>query len=188
MSMKQIIVGSILFSVLSMADTSGFDKTLTLQGISFHIQATNEGSLNQLSITTSGLSGNNEVMKQEIDGSVTGAEVADLNADGFPEVYVYVNSAGSGTYGSLVAYASNRNKSITPIYLPELSDDKKLSKGYMGHDEFTIIENSFARRFPVYLKDDSNCCPKGGTRQIEYKLVAGEAGWILKVKNSMVIK
>ena len=96
--------------------------------------------------------------------------------NGFPEIYVYVNSAGSGAYGSLVAYASNRNKSLTPIYLPELSDDKKLSEGYMGHDEFTIIENSFARRFPVYLKDDSNCCPKGGTRQIEYKLVAGEAG------------
>ena len=48
MNMKQIIVGSVLFSVVSMADTSGFDKILKLQGISFHVQATNEGSLNQL--------------------------------------------------------------------------------------------------------------------------------------------
>jgi len=172
----------------SSVSTGGFDKTLKLQGISFHVKATNEGSLNTLTITPSGLSGGNEVMKQEIDGSVTGAEVADINADGFPEVYVYVTSAGSGSYGSLVAYASNKNRSITPIFLPELSDDKKLSEGYMGHDVFTIMENRFARRFPVYLKDDPNCCPKGGTRQIEYELAAGEAGWILKVNNSTDIK
>ena len=183
MNTKQIVAG-LLLSAVTLVNAADFDKTLKLEGLSFHVQATNEGSLNQLSITTSGLSGNNEVMKEEIDGSVTNAEVADINGDGFPEVYVYVTSTGSGSYGSLVAYASNRNKSITPIYLPELSDDKKLSQGYMGHDEFTIMENSLVRRFPVYLKDDPNCCPKGGRRQIEYKLVAGEAGWILRVKNS----
>jgi uncharacterized protein len=167
---------------------SGFDKMLKLQGISFHVQATNEGSLNQLKVTPSGLSIVNDVIKQEIDGIVTGAEIADINADGSPEIYVYVNSAGSGSYGSLVAYSSNNNKSITPIYLPELSDNKKLFEGYIGHDKFTIMKNTFIRRFPIYLKDDPNCCPKGGMRQIEYKLVAGEAGWLLKVKNSTVIK
>jgi len=181
MHIKKLIIGGLL-TVASMADTSGFDKILKLQGLSFHVQATNEGSLNQLTITPSGLSGTNPVIKQEIDGSVTGAEVADLNADGFPEIYVYVNAAGSGSYGSLVAYASNRNKSITPIYMSKLSDDKKLSEGYMGHDEFTIIESSLGRRFPVYKKDDSNAKPTGGMRQLTYKLVAGEAGWILKVK------
>jgi hypothetical protein len=50
-----------------------------------------------LTITPSGLSIANDVIKQEIDGSVTGAEVADVNADGSPEIYVYVNSAGSGS-------------------------------------------------------------------------------------------
>lgn len=166
-------------------DTSkGFDKVLTLQGITFHVVATNEGSLNQLTITPSGLEIVNEVMKQEIDGIVTGAEVADINADGSPEIYVYVNSAGSGSYGTLVAYSANNKKSLSGIYLPPLEDDKKNSVGYMGHDEFTIIENSFARRFPVYNEGDANCCPKGGTRQLQYKLVAGEAGWQLKLLKS----
>ena len=77
MHIKQIIFGG-LFTVASMADTAGFDKVLKLQGLSFHVQATNEGSLNQLTITPTGLSGNNPVIKQEIDGSVTGVEVADL--------------------------------------------------------------------------------------------------------------
>jgi uncharacterized protein len=167
------------------SDTSkGFDKVLILQGITFHIVATNEGSLNQLTITPSGLEIVNRVMKQEIDGRVTGAEVADINADGSPEIYVYVNSAGSGAYGSLVAYSANNKKSLSGIYLPPLEDDKKNSVGYMGHDEFTIIENSFARRFPVYNEGDANCCPKGGTRQLQYKLVPGEATWQLKLVKS----
>jgi hypothetical protein len=164
--------------------SNGFDKVLKLEGITFHVQATNEGSLNQLTITPSGLSIVNDVIKQEIDGSVTGAEVADINADGSPEIYVYINSAGSGSYGSLVAYASNNKKSLTGIYLPPLEDDKKNSVGYMGHDEFTVIESSFARRFPIYKKEDSNANPTGGMRQLQYKLVPGEATWKLKLVNS----
>lgn len=172
-----------------LSDTlNGFDKVLKLQGITFHVQASNEGSLNQLTITPSGLEIVNRVMKHEIDGRVTGAEVADINADGSPEIYVYVNSAGSGSYGSLVAYSANHKKSLSSIYLLSLEDDKKNSDGYMGHDEFSIIENSFARRFPVYNEGDANCCPKGGTRQLEYKLFAGEATWQLKLFNSTTYK
>jgi len=164
--------------------SNGFDKILKLEGITFHVQATNEGSLNQLTITPSGLSIANDVIKQEIDGSVTGAEVADINADGSPEIYVYVNSAGSGSYGSLVAYASNNKKSLTGIYMSPLEDDKKNSVGYMGHDEFAVVESSLARRFPIYKKGDSNANPTGGMRQLQYKLVPGEATWQLKLVNS----
>ena len=133
--------------------------------------ATNEGSINQLTITPSGLEIDKRVIKQEIVGRVTGAEIADINADGSPEIYVYVTSSGSGSYGSLVAYSANNKKSLSDIYLAPLEDDKKNSIGYMGHDEFTVIENSFARRFPVYNEGDANCCPKGGTRQLQYKLL-----------------
>ena len=45
----------------------------------------------------------------------------------------------------------------------------------MGHDEFTIIETSLARRFPIYKEGDTNNKPTGGNRQIEYKLKDGEA-------------
>jgi len=168
--------------------SNGFDKVLKLQGITFHVQATNEGSLNQLTITPSGLATVNDVIKQEIDGSVTGAEIADINADGSPEIYVYVNSAGSGSYGSLVAYSANNKKSLSEIYLAPLEDDKKNSVGYMGHDKFSIAKNSLIRSFPVYKKDDANCCPKGGTRQLKYRLVQGEATWQLKLSRSMIGK
>ena len=168
----------------SEASVKGFDKVLKLQGITFHVKASNAGSLNQLSISTTGLELGDEVIKKEIDGSVTGAEIADINGDGSPEIYVYVSSAGSGAYGSLVAYSANHKKSISEIYLAPLEEDKKNSVGYMGHDVFTVIESTLARRFPVYKKEDANCCPKGGTRQLAYKLLPGEAGWLLKLHKS----
>jgi len=161
-----------------------FDKTFSLQGITFHVVASNEGSLNQLTITTKGLQVDDTVITQEIDGTVTSAEIGDINADGSPEIYVYINSAGSGSYGSLVAYSTNNKKSLSDIYLPPLEYDKKNSVGYMGHDEFTLIENNLGRRFPVYNEGDANCCPKGGIRQLQYKLIQGEASWQLKLVNS----
>jgi hypothetical protein len=59
--------------------------------------------------------------------------------------------------------------------------DKAASKGYMGHDEFSVLEGVLGRCFPLYRDTDTNARPTGGMRQIQYKLVPGEAGWILKI-------
>lgn len=159
---------------------AGFDETLSLQGVSFHVSSANEGSINRLRIEPKGLKRDNTVIEREIEGTVTGAEVADLNIDGSPEIYVYVSSAGSGSHGSLVAYAANKRRSLTEIFLPPLQDDARAAKGYMGHDEFRVVESTLVRRFPVYRDKDSNAQPTGGTRQVQYKLKPGEAGWVLK--------
>ncbi len=184
---KTLIVGMLLMGVLFAADMKyGFDKTFELQGITFHVQATDKGSENTLVITPSGLSERNDVIEQKIDGMVTGAQIADLNNDGSPEIYVYVTPAGSGAYGTLVAYSANSKASLSEIYLPPLEQNKKAAKGYMGHDEFSIVENTFVRRFPLYRENDPNCCPTGGKRQLEYKLVPGEATWqlqLMKMRN-----
>lgn len=149
-------------------------------GITFHVTSPNSGSINEVTITPSGLEIDNSPVTVEVDGTVTGAEVADLNNDGSPEIYVYATSAGSGSYGSLVAYATNNRKSMTPIYLPPLTENPEASEGYMGHDEFAVVESILAQRFPVYAEGDTNANPTGGTRQVQYKLEAGEAGWVLR--------
>lgn len=161
--------------------TKAYAKSHTLQGITFTVTCPNSSSLNKLTITPKGLKGDNRPVTVEADGTVTGSEVADLNGDGSPEIYVYVTSAGSGSYASLVAYGANNKKSLSGITLPELSDDKKSSQGYMGHDEFQVVENSLVRRFPIYKDGDSNAKPSGKMRQLQYKLKAGEAGWLLKL-------
>jgi len=157
------------------------NQTLEMQGISFQVMSANNSSLNNLLIMPTGLEIDNSPILEEIDGTAIGAEIADLNSDGSPEIYVYVSSAGSGSYGSLVAYSANRRKSLSPIYLPPIMENQTTKKGYMGHDEFAVVETTLVRRFPVYRQTDTNRNPTGGMRQIQYKLIPGEAGWILKV-------
>jgi hypothetical protein len=157
----------------------GFDRTLEWQGIRFHVTATAEGSINTLRVAPTGLEIDNRPITKTIDGVITNAEVADLNVDGSPEIYIYVTSAGSGAYGTVVGYAANRRKSLSEIFLPPLDANPSNTKGYMGHDEFAVVENVLARRFPIYREGDTNAKPTGGMRQLQYKLVAGEASWQL---------
>ena len=186
-----ILAATLLISVptLSTAAEQGFDKVLKLEGITFHVTSPNEGSLNDVTIIPSGLKEvNTPITIKEADGTIAGTEIADINKDGSPEIYIYLTSAGSGSYGSLIAYSANHNKSLSEIHLPPLEDDKVNGKGYMGHDQFSIIENRLVRRFPVYKESDANAQPTGGSRQLEYKLVQGEANWQLKVAKSSMQK
>lgn len=157
---------------------SGFDKTLGLQGIAFRVTCPNDSAKPIVTVTPSHLEIDNSPMTAEADGHVTGAEVADLNADGSPEIYVVVRSADTPARVSLVAYAANRKKSLSGIFLPALADDARLAKGYRGGGELAIVERSLVRRFPIYR--DGETTPTGGTRQIQYTLAQGEAGWTLK--------
>ena len=153
----------------------GFQKTLTLQDITFEITTVGEGSASDLIIQPNGLEIDNKKIVLEIDGQVVNAEIEDLNSDGFPEILVYTVSAGSGSYGNVIGYSVNNGKSISQIYFPEISENKEAGEGYMGHDEFAVVETSLVQRFPIYKSGDSNSNPTGGTRQIQYKLQDGEA-------------
>lgn len=168
-----------LCTLASSAVAEPFKKDLSLQGLTFHVTSLNESSASKLRIAVDGLKQPGPPIEKEIDGTVVGAEIADLDANGFPEIYVFTQSTGSGSYGNVVGYASNRNKSVTEIFLPELS--KRDAKGYQGHDEFSVVEQYLVRRFPIYHSADTNAKPTGGERQVQYRLRPGEAGWVLRI-------
>jgi hypothetical protein len=163
----------------------GFDETRVLQGISFRISSPNNSSLNPVKIEVAGLETGPTILEQEADGIIAGAEVADLDANGSPELYVYTSSAGSGSYGGLIAYAVNNGNSLSEIYLPPFHEGDENAKGYMGHDEFAVVEHNLVRRFPLYKAGDSNARPSEGTRQLQYKLEPGEAGWALRLDKTV---
>jgi hypothetical protein len=180
MSTRLFLIASFAASISATVQAEPFFAQMVLQGVTFQVESPNDSSINQVVVRAETPTGALAPMQAEADGTITGVEIEDLNADGYPEIYIYVNSAGSGSYGSLIAYASNRNKSLSEIYLPSIEDDPAIVKGYMGHDEFAVGEGALLRRFPVYLEGDSNAQSTGPTRQIQYKLEAGEAGWVLR--------
>lgn len=159
---------------------AGFSAELTYPGSKISFRVSTQGD--SLMIQPSGLSVSNETLYHDITGyTVVNAEIGDLNIDSYPEVFVYLTSDGSGSYGKLIGYSVNNGKSVSQVYLPEISENSEVNKGYMGHDEMAIVENTFCQRFPVYKEGDSNAGPTGGTRQIQYKLVDGESGRMLKI-------
>lgn len=151
-----------------------FQKKLTLQGITYDITSTGNGSTRNLTIVSTGFKGTVDKIVSTCD-PITNAEIEDLDKDGFPELLIYTQSAGSGTYGSVIGYSPNKGVSLSQIYFPESDKAAPEMKGYMGHDEFAIVESSLVRRFKTFEGNDTNAKPTGKMRQIEYKLKEGEA-------------
>lgn len=142
-----------------------FNQVLKYEKYAFAVSAKGD----ELTITPSGLEEVNTPLTQKIDGTVKNVEIGDINGDNKPEVFVYL-SKGPEERGSVVGYSSNAGKSMSEVYFPEM--DAKYKDGYNGHDEFAMVENTFAQRFPLF---DAKGNKTGKTRQIQYKLKDGEA-------------
>ena len=81
-----------------------FDKTPSLQDISFHVQAspTADGGT-RVVVTPTGLRRDTSPVEAKIGGVVTGAEIGDLNAGGSPEIYIYGRASDESARTSLTA-------------------------------------------------------------------------------------
>lgn len=169
------------FLIHSVQASAAFEATNTLHGIAFAVSSPNTPKANRVTIVPRGLAIDDSPVEVETSGIVTGVEVADIDSDGSPEIYIYVAEPGGDKRGSLIAYSANKKKSLSQIFVPALEDDARNAKGYRGHDEFAVVEGIVARRFPIYPDDKTQTDPTGKMRQIQYKLVPGEASWVLKI-------
>jgi hypothetical protein len=137
-------------------------------------------SLSNISVGFKGGDSLSQMPYNDVD-PISKVLVGDLDANGFDEIYIITTAAGSGSYGKVYGVSSNSDKSVSMISIPEVTEEdmKKGGKfeGYEGHDEFEIVENSLARRFPI--KGDGV-----KMRAINYKLKAGENSYVLYIKNS----
>ena len=152
--------------------TTPFNRTLSLQGMRFAVESPNRPAGNTVRIATEGLANGASIIDRDIPGAVVGADVADLDADGSPEVYVHIGASATSGRAALVAYAANRGKSLSDIYLPALEDEQGAAIGFVGPEEIAVAEASLARRFAI---------EGGKTRQLRYRLHAGESGWQLRL-------
>lgn len=140
-------------------------------------------SLSTIKIHTNGFEHNFQEEYNDMD-PISDIFLADLDDNGFDEIYIITTSAGSGSYGNVLAFASNRDKSLSMIHFPDIRDGDKNFEGYMGHDSFKIEDQKLVRSFPIYNEGDANANPMGGKRRLVYGLVPGEAMWQLKIEQS----
>jgi len=159
-------------------ETDSVPKSPKSESISFEVSTTGESDLGKLVVQTHGLE-HNQRFQLDREGKVTDTLITDLNADGFPELLVVIQSEGSGSYGSVIAFSVNNGKSVSQVSFRPEQENPEMNKGYMGHDRFFIKESKLFREFPIYREGDPNANPTGGIRRIQYKMVDGEASRIL---------
>lgn len=143
-------------------------------------------SLATIEVRTEGFAHNFREVFEDRD-PVSDVFVADLDGNGFDEIYIASRAAGSGSYGSVLGFASNKDKSLSMIHFPEIREGDAHFEGYMGHDSFAIEGSKLVRMFPVYNKGNTNENPTGGKRKLVYGLVPGEAGWQLRVEQAKTL-
>ncbi len=143
-------------------------------------------SLSTIKISTKGFKHNYSGIYENVD-PVSDVYIGDIDGNGYDEVYIITTSSGSGSYGKVLGFASNNDKSLSMIHFPDLIKEDKLVTGYMGHDVFAIEGQQLIRTFPIYNEGDTNQYPTGGTRKLIYGLYPGEAMWQLKIVESETI-
>lgn len=171
------IVKKSVATVVNSTNTVPFSKNLSWNQFQFKV----EDTVDFLKITPVGLEIQKDAVKHAIKGfKVTGADIGDLNLDSSPEVFIYLEAINNPSERKLIGYSVNNGKSMSQVALPSILKNKKVNKGYKGYDEMAIVESTFCQRFPIYTEKPTNH-RSGKTRQIQYKLVNGEAGRVLKI-------
>lgn len=165
------------------SDTSNEYRTKTGKTIIISVTHPVGQSLNTIEISTKDFEHNYTEIYEDKD-PISDVFVDDLDGNGFDEIYIITTSVGSGSYGTVLGFASNKDKSLSMINFPEIQEEDRNFEGYMGHDIIKIENQKLVRIFPIYNKGETNQNPTGGTRKLIYGLYPGEAMWQLKIEKS----
>lgn len=165
------------------------DEYVTRSGNSLYIEESHPygQSLSDIHLKSSGFIHNLSEVLEDRD-PIKSVYVGDIDGNGFDEFYIITISGGSGSYGDIIAFASDSDKRLSRIHLPTIQEEDERFAGYMGHDKFHLSNNKLVRCFPIYLSTDRNTNPTGGTRQLTYGLFPVETSWQLKIIDFVEIK
>jgi len=165
------------------AQKNKFDTTVKIGKNGFRILCSNKSAAkNTLRISPIGFEEVLDEINIDIKGKVYGAEIDDLNKDGFNDLVVYIVLNDKKNKGTVIAIASDENKRIMPITFPEVISNEKLKNGYDGNDSFKLLNGTLTHRFAVE-DTTQNAEQTIIARQVLYTVIKGEYGnWKFKVQ------
>ncbi len=178
MLFRTLIFALTLIPTVLMAQGRRMDTTMKVGKAGFRVNCYNKSSeKNPITIYPVGFESEARDFSFELKGVLMGAEVDDLNKDGFPELLLYVASIDSLNKSSVIAISSQENKSVAPIVFPDILDDPRLRDGYKGSDKYMLLEGVLMRTYPLYEKDANGVQhPTGKMRRLMYRVAPGEQG------------
>jgi len=160
-------------------DTSGYQGN-----IGYRVWCNNKNAgENDVSVSPKGFDKEVRDLSFPVRGRLRKILVEDVNEDGYPDLLLCIYGGANGEMGTIAGISSSGNASLVPVRFPDIYSDSKLSEGYKGHDEFSILVGSLMQSFPVYKPGDTDT-PTGGTRVVQYKITKADNGLAFKVLRS----
>lgn len=149
------------------------------------IESKPSSSVSDYMITGTGFENSNDTIKYSLNNPMSTVLPADLDKNGFDEIYIVTKSTGSGSFQDILAIASYDDKTFVEINVQQITAEDMETNGkfggYMGHDSIYITDNKLVREFPVYKTSDANSEPTGGRKKIIYVLKPGKASYELVI-------
>jgi hypothetical protein len=153
------------------------DTTMKIGKVGYRVSCRNTHiNDNPVAIRPIGMDNEVRPIDLPLKGRVGGTLVDDLNTDGYPDLLLFIFTDSAGVNGTIICLMSQENKSLVPCYLPDISYDPKVNKGYKGHDSFSLLEGTLIQRFPIFNTGDEKDKPTGGTRTLMYQVGKGDNG------------
>lgn len=158
--------------IVSCSQINFFKKELDHKGVKFLVESRSGFEHDILKIEHKGSTSENSILERQIDRKIYAAEISDLDMNGVPEIYIYGKSNDSDEYGDVYCFTLKDDGSLTEIFVPTL--DPYISKGYMGHDQFSVSDIFLNRQFKVPREISSE-----GMQKVKYALTKSPVGLYL---------
>jgi len=179
-----LLFASFFATIQTKAQVRKIDTVAGFAGITYRVSCNNKNaSENEVAVSPKGFGKDVRDIAFNIKGRLHKILVDDLNEDGFPDLVLCIYNGPNGDLGNITAIASSGNNSLLPVRFPDIYSDLKLSEGYKGHDDFTVLVGTLIQSFPFYKPGDTDT-PSGGTKVIQYKMVKAENGYTFKALRS----
>ncbi len=155
---------------------------ITLTGKTWIVRQTpmSDSSMVNIAVEVRGFSADSVVVEFGENDPVVAIQQADLDKDGFEELYIVTRSVDPEAYETVLGLCSNRDKSVSMISFegatPYNTKEGEPYSDYQGKDTFTIKDGVLINNFPIYLTNGS----VGGQRTVVYELVNGETSMRLR--------
>jgi hypothetical protein len=167
------------------AQSKKFDTTVKIGDEGYRVVSNNKNAdKNEVTVTPVNLKFEGTNPSFMVYGKITKTFTDDFNDDGRPDLIICVYSGDNGEIGTIIGIAYNADKTLEPIYFPDVYLDAKLRDGYKGHDVFSDLTGTLLRKFPIYLQGDAPDKPTGGIRTVQYKVMQDNGHLSFKVLRS----
>jgi len=157
---------------------SDFAKQLNWKNLTFNLFAKKTTPIGDLTIEVPALSEGHQTRTTPYKGTITDAQLVDLDKDSSPELIVFLDSGKPNKGTSVKVFSVIEDQTMKEIEFPNLWSNPDFGDNYMGRNTFSIVDDALVLTFPVF---DDNLNLTDQQKEVRYKMIRSGEGKVFEV-------